>query len=101
MLPRVILHNLGSLDRSLSNFDPNIGIYYQIVEKYNADATLETWALTQFSENRRLWRQSRYFVDGTKGYSPGVFQKLFKLREDTAFGFVKLSADSFSSINAA
>ena len=42
MLPRVILHNLGSLDRSLSNFDPNKGIYYQIVEKYNADATLET-----------------------------------------------------------
>ena len=40
MLPKVILHNSVSLDCSLTNFEPNMGLHYQIAGKYNADAHL-------------------------------------------------------------
>ena len=40
MLPKVILHNSVSLDGSLTNFEPNMGLHYQIAGKYNADAHL-------------------------------------------------------------
>ena len=40
MLPKIILHNLVSLDDSLISFDPNMGLHYQIAGKYNADAHL-------------------------------------------------------------
>ena len=36
----IILHNSVSLDGSLTNFDPNMGIHYQIAGKYNADIHL-------------------------------------------------------------
>ena len=40
MLPKVILHNSVSLDESLTNFEPNMRLHYQIAGKYNADAHL-------------------------------------------------------------
>jgi len=40
MLPKVILHNSVSLDGSLTNFEPNMALHYQIAGKYNADAHL-------------------------------------------------------------
>ena len=40
MLPKVILHNSVSLDGSLTNFEPNMELHYQIAGKYNADAHL-------------------------------------------------------------
>jgi len=40
MLPKVILHNSVSLDGSLTNFEPNMELHYQIAGKYNAEARL-------------------------------------------------------------
>ena len=40
MLPKIILHNSVSLDSSLTNFDPNMELHYQIAGKYNAEARL-------------------------------------------------------------
>ena len=40
MLPKVILHNSVSLDGSLTNFEPNMGLHYQIAGKYAADVHL-------------------------------------------------------------
>jgi len=40
LLPKVILHNSVSLDGSLTNFEPNMELHYQIAGKYNADAHL-------------------------------------------------------------
>ena len=40
MLPKIILHNSVSLDGSLTNFEPNMGLHYQISGKYKADAHL-------------------------------------------------------------
>jgi 2,5-diamino-6-(ribosylamino)-4(3H)-pyrimidinone 5'-phosphate reductase len=40
MLPRIILHNSVSLDGSLTNFEPNMELHYQIAGKYNAEARL-------------------------------------------------------------
>lgn len=39
-MPKVILHNSVSLDGSLTNFEPNMELHYQIARKYNADAHL-------------------------------------------------------------
>ena len=40
MLPKIILHNSVSLDGSLTNFEPNMELHYQIAGKYNAEARL-------------------------------------------------------------
>jgi 2,5-diamino-6-(ribosylamino)-4(3H)-pyrimidinone 5'-phosphate reductase len=40
MLPKVILHNSVSLDGSLTNFEPNMELHYQIAGKYKAEARL-------------------------------------------------------------
>ncbi len=40
MLPKIILHNSVSLDGSLTSFEPNMGLHYQLAGKYNADAHL-------------------------------------------------------------
>ncbi len=40
MLPKTILHNPVRLDCSLTNFEPNMGLHYQIAGKYNAGAHL-------------------------------------------------------------
>src|SRR4030067_3220500 len=40
MLPKVIIHNWISLDGSLTNFEPNMGLHYQLAGKYNPDAHL-------------------------------------------------------------
>jgi len=40
MLPRVIIHNSMSLDGSLTNFDVNMELHYQIAGKYKPDAHL-------------------------------------------------------------
>ena len=37
MLPKVILHNTMSLDGSLTGFEPNLEIHYQIARSYQAD----------------------------------------------------------------
>ncbi|UCC57927.1 MAG: dihydrofolate reductase family protein [Candidatus Bathyarchaeum sp.] len=39
-MPKIILHNSISLDGSLTNFEVNMGLHYQIAGKYNADARL-------------------------------------------------------------
>ena len=40
MLPEVIIHNSVSLDGSLTNFEPNMGLHYQIAGNYKPDAHL-------------------------------------------------------------
>jgi 2,5-diamino-6-(ribosylamino)-4(3H)-pyrimidinone 5'-phosphate reductase len=40
MLPKVIVHNSISLDGSLTNFEPNMGLHYQIAGNYTPDAHL-------------------------------------------------------------
>jgi 2,5-diamino-6-(ribosylamino)-4(3H)-pyrimidinone 5'-phosphate reductase len=40
LLPRVIVHNSTSLDGSLTNFEPNMKLHYQIAGSYNPDAHL-------------------------------------------------------------
>jgi 2,5-diamino-6-(ribosylamino)-4(3H)-pyrimidinone 5'-phosphate reductase len=40
MLPKIILHNSVSLDGSLTNFEVNMGLHYQIAGKYSADVHL-------------------------------------------------------------
>ena len=40
LLPKVILHNSISLDGSLTHFEPNMKLHYQIARKYSADAHL-------------------------------------------------------------
>lgn len=40
MLPKIIIHNSLSLDGSLTNFEPNMGLHYQIAGKYMPDAHL-------------------------------------------------------------
>ncbi|MDG6222568.1 MAG: dihydrofolate reductase family protein [Candidatus Bathyarchaeota archaeon] len=40
MLPKVVLHNSVSLDESLTNFQVNMELHYQIAGNYNADAHL-------------------------------------------------------------
>jgi len=40
MLPKVIVHNSVSLDGSLTSFEPNMGLHYQIAENYKPDAHL-------------------------------------------------------------
>lgn len=40
MLPKVILHNSISLDGSLTDFEPNMMLHYQIAGKYGPDAHL-------------------------------------------------------------
>ena len=40
MLPKVIVHNSISLDGSLTSFEPNMELHYQIAGKYRPDAHL-------------------------------------------------------------
>jgi 2,5-diamino-6-(ribosylamino)-4(3H)-pyrimidinone 5'-phosphate reductase len=40
MLPKVIVHNSISLDGSLTNFEPNMELHYQIAGSYKPDANL-------------------------------------------------------------
>ncbi len=40
MLPKVIVHNSVSLDGSLTNFEPNMELHYQIAGNYKSDAHL-------------------------------------------------------------
>ena len=40
MLPKIIIHNSISIDGSLTNFEPNMSLHYQIAGKYKPDAHL-------------------------------------------------------------
>ena len=40
MLPKIIIHNSISIDGSLTNFEPNMDLHYQIAGKYKPDAHL-------------------------------------------------------------
>lgn len=40
MLPRVILHNAVSADGRVDWFTPDIGLYYNLISRWNEDATL-------------------------------------------------------------
>lgn len=40
MLPKIIIHNSISIDGSLTNFEPNMGLHYQIAENYKPDIHL-------------------------------------------------------------
>lgn len=40
MLPKIIIHNSISLDGSLTNFEPNMGLHYQIAGNYKPGAHL-------------------------------------------------------------
>jgi 2,5-diamino-6-(ribosylamino)-4(3H)-pyrimidinone 5'-phosphate reductase len=40
MLPKIIIHNSISIDGSLTNFEPNMGLHYKIAGKYKPDAHL-------------------------------------------------------------
>ena len=40
MLPKVIIHNSVSLDGSLTDFEPNMALHYQIAGNYKPDAHL-------------------------------------------------------------
>ncbi len=63
MLPKTILHNPVSLDGSLTRFEPNMGLHYQIAGKYNADAHLicsnTKWLVSNCMEEAFLWRKRK------------------------------------------
>ena len=40
MLPKIIIHNSISIDGSLTNFEPNMGLHYQIAGDYKPDIHL-------------------------------------------------------------
>ena len=40
MLPQIIIHNSISIDGSLTNFEPHMGLHYQIAGNYKSDAHL-------------------------------------------------------------
>jgi len=40
MFPKIVIHNSISLDGSLTNFEPNMGLHYQIAEYYKPEAHL-------------------------------------------------------------
>jgi len=40
MLPKIIIHNSISIEGSLTNFEPNMGLHYKITGKYKPDAHL-------------------------------------------------------------
>jgi 2,5-diamino-6-(ribosylamino)-4(3H)-pyrimidinone 5'-phosphate reductase len=40
MLPKVVIHNSISLDGSLTGFEPNMGLHYQIAGRYKSDVHL-------------------------------------------------------------
>lgn len=40
MLPKIIIHNSISVDGSLTNFEPNMGLHYKIAADYNPDVHL-------------------------------------------------------------
>lgn len=40
MLPKIIIHNSVSIDGSLTNFEPNMGLHYQIAGNYKPDVHL-------------------------------------------------------------
>jgi 2,5-diamino-6-(ribosylamino)-4(3H)-pyrimidinone 5'-phosphate reductase len=40
LLPKIILHNSISIDGSLTNFEPNMGLHYQIAGNYKPDIHL-------------------------------------------------------------
>lgn len=40
MLPRVIIHNAVSLDSRIDSFEPDLGLYYELVAAWGEDATL-------------------------------------------------------------
>lgn len=40
MLPKIIIHNSISIDGSLTHFEPNMGLHYQIAGSYKPDAHL-------------------------------------------------------------
>jgi len=40
MLPKIIIHNSISIDGSLTNFEPNMGLHYQIAGNYKPDINL-------------------------------------------------------------
>ena len=40
MLPKIIIYNSISIDGSLTNFEPNMGLHYQIAGNYKPDAHL-------------------------------------------------------------
>ncbi len=40
MLPKIIIHNSISIDGSLTNFEPNMGLHYKIAASYKPDVNL-------------------------------------------------------------
>jgi len=40
MLPRIIMHNAVSLDGRITGFTPDLGLYYGLASRWNADAML-------------------------------------------------------------
>jgi 2,5-diamino-6-(ribosylamino)-4(3H)-pyrimidinone 5'-phosphate reductase len=40
MMPKIVIHNSISLDGSLTNFEPNMGLHYQIAGNYRPDVHL-------------------------------------------------------------
>jgi len=40
MLPKIVIHNSISIDGSLTNFEPNMGLHYQIAGNYKPDIHL-------------------------------------------------------------
>ncbi len=101
MLPKIILHNSVSLDGSLTNFDPNMGIHYQIAGKYNADVHLigsntikvgielfggdtNPEEKTDFMKPERADHLPRWVIIDTKGTLKGVLHtcRRFKFCRD-------------------
>jgi 2,5-diamino-6-(ribosylamino)-4(3H)-pyrimidinone 5'-phosphate reductase len=40
MFPKIVIHNSISLDGSLTNFEPNMDLHYQIAGNYKSEAHL-------------------------------------------------------------
>jgi hypothetical protein len=58
VLPKVIIHNSVSLDGSLTDFEPNMGLHYQIAGNYPPDAHL-IGSNTVFRRKKRRILRSR------------------------------------------
>lgn len=67
MLPRVILHNSISLDGSLTNFEPNMGLHYEIAGQFKPEIHLI--GSTTLREGIKL------FLDGIPPEEKSDFEK--------------------------
>jgi 2,5-diamino-6-(ribosylamino)-4(3H)-pyrimidinone 5'-phosphate reductase len=93
MLPKIIIHNSISIDGSLTNFDVNMGLHYQIAGNYKPDCHLigsntaktgiESYGqggtpeeMSDFEKPKRNNRLPYWVIIDTKGVLKGLLHNL-------------------------